>query len=105
MPVYCLYTRKPSAHSKGAACSHRRGGLTLLEPTLWTAVLPPAWRHAELATLLSSGPSCSLLLTMAQNGSTPAAESHPSAEGRVAHLKLDLPPAPKAMGVYKPVLV
>ena len=28
-----------------------------------------------------------------------------SAESRVAELKLELPPAPKAMGVYKPVVI
>ncbi len=30
---------------------------------------------------------------------------HPLPESRLAQLKLELPPAPKAMGVYKPVLV
>jgi enamine deaminase RidA (YjgF/YER057c/UK114 family) len=32
-------------------------------------------------------------------------EAHPSPEARLKSLQLELPPAPKAMGVYKPVVV
>ena len=32
-------------------------------------------------------------------------ETYQSPEARVTQLKLELPPAPKAMGVYKPVIV
>jgi enamine deaminase RidA (YjgF/YER057c/UK114 family) len=44
---------------------------------------------------------------MASNEKTPAgsADTNASAEARIAQLKIDLPPAPKAMGVYKPILV
>jgi enamine deaminase RidA (YjgF/YER057c/UK114 family) len=44
---------------------------------------------------------------MASNPSDPkaAAEQHQNPESRVTQLKLELPPAPKAMGVYKPVVV
>ena len=44
---------------------------------------------------------------MASNGTDPNVSSPTrlSAESRVAELKLELPPAPKAMGVYKPIVV
>lgn len=43
---------------------------------------------------------------MASNGNPNASMSvHQNAESRLTELKLELPPAPKAMGVYKPVVV
>src|SRR3974377_299867 len=38
-------------------------------------------------------------------GSQSSAGIHQNPESRLAQLKLELPPAPKAMGVYKPVVV
>jgi enamine deaminase RidA (YjgF/YER057c/UK114 family) len=40
-----------------------------------------------------------------ENHPSASAASDPNPEARVAQLKLELPPAPKAMGVYKPVVV
>src|SRR5215467_14535561 len=42
---------------------------------------------------------------MAQTNPNPAAGTHRSPEARTSELNLELPPAPKAMGVYKPVVV
>lgn len=44
---------------------------------------------------------------MATNGKDPNAPMgiHRNPESRIIELKLELPPAPKAMGVYKPVIV
>jgi enamine deaminase RidA (YjgF/YER057c/UK114 family) len=43
---------------------------------------------------------------MAANENNPGSTgAHQTPESRVTQLKLDLPPAPKAMGVYKPVVV
>jgi enamine deaminase RidA (YjgF/YER057c/UK114 family) len=41
---------------------------------------------------------------MAANNNTSSGGAH-GAEARLTQLKIELPPAPKAMGVYKPVLV
>ncbi len=42
---------------------------------------------------------------MAPNQQNPSASTETNPESRVLQLKLELPPAPKAMGVYKPVVV
>src|SRR5215213_4331048 len=46
-----------------------------------------------------------ILLSIFSHAVPPISERAMSAEARLVELKLDLPPAPKAMGVYKPVVI
>jgi len=59
------------------------------------------------AQLRSINPILTLSPVMASNqkDANVTTETYQSPEARVTQLKLELPPAPKAMGVYKPVIV